>query len=936
MSLVSNIDSCKNDIAFYLPHHAVVNENKVTTKLRVVFDGSAKTNTGLSLNTLLHVGPSLQQELFLILVRFRTYQYVVSADISKMYRQIEIHPDDRKYQQILWREDCNNSLQTYQLNTVTYGTTSAPYLAIRCLKQLGLEATEMPCAQRAILEDFYVDDLLTGADTIEEMLQLRNEIDRILRNGCFHLAKWASNDKRLIPEFQMNESNDVNFDRQCESKILGLLWNTEKDILKYSNNYQVTNNKVTKRVILSNISKIYDPLGLVGPIIVTIKILLQTLWQLQIGWDESVPLNVFTIWQQFCKDLPTISTYSIPRRVVGSPRFSTFEIHGFCDASQRAYGACIYIKTVSNNSLISSHLLCSKSKVAPIKTISIPRLELCAALLLTRLMNKIIPVVNIKPNKISLYSDSTIVLAWLKIEPSKLKTFVANRVSIIQTNTDANMWNHVSTNENPADIISRGTLPSELANLDMWWHGPQFLMTLKYETPVQPNTNEISEIPDLKSTQTKCFLSNTTLMLPVFDKISSFRRLCHIIAYYENGLLRVGGRLRHSSLSFDTKHQVILPKHKLTAALIRDEHTRLLHSGQLTTLNSLRQRYWPIAGRDQIKKVLRQCIKCYKVNPIASEQIMGNLPFDRVSAARPFIHCGVDYAGPLSLKEGRGRGKRLIKGYISLFICLATKAVHLELVGDMTTDSFLGAVKRLISRRGHVTDFYSDNGTNFVGADREFQKLMRSESLKNKLNVTAQNINWHFIPPRAPHHGGLWEASIKLIKHNLKRVVGNANLTFEEMYTVLTGIEACINSRPITPISNDPHDLTALSPSHFLIGDILVAPIESDVTTLKINTLSRWQLVDQIKQHYWRRWQREYLHHLQQRTKWKCSKADIVIGDMVLIKEENLPPLQWSYGRVLDIHRGSDEKVRVVIIKTKGGVMKRPITKICVLPIDNH
>ncbi|XP_031346951.1 uncharacterized protein LOC116173565 [Photinus pyralis] len=302
--------------------------------------------------------------------------------------------------------------------------------------------------------------------------------------------------------------------------------------------------------------------------------------------------------------------------------------------------------------------------------------------------------------------------------------------------------------------------------------------------------------------------------------------------------------------------------------------------------------------------------------------------------ARPFIHCGVDYAGPLSLKEGRGRGKRLVKGYISLFICLATKAVHLELVGDLTTDSFLGAVKRFVARRGHVTDFYSDNGTNFVGADREFQRVLHSQALKNQLNTVTHNIKWHFIPPRAPHQGGLWEASIKLVKQNLKKVVGSANLTFEEMYTVLAGIEACVNSRPITPLSNDPNDLNALSPSHFLIGDLLVAPIEADVTQLRMNTLSRWQLVDQIRQHYWRRWQREYLNNLQQRTKWKSPKKDLVVGDMVLVKEENLPPLQWSYGRVVEVHSGNDKKVRVVSIKTKGGVIKRAINKVCVLPIQ--
>ncbi|XP_031348314.1 uncharacterized protein LOC116174518 [Photinus pyralis] len=526
MSLVPSNVTDKNN-AFYLPHHAVVNENKVTTKLRVVFDGSAKTNNGLSLNSILHVGPPLQQELLLILLRFRTYQFVISSDVEKMFRQIEVHKNDRKYQRIFWRSSRTQPLQTYELNTVTYGTGPAPYLAMRCIKQLGLEATSTPCARRAILEDFYVDDLLTGADDLDQAIKLRNEIDQILRGGCFKLTKWASNDPRLIPDTQANITNDIQLDKQSETKTLGLLWNCEADILKFSNNYHTSNNRVTKRVILSIISKIYDPLGLVGPVIVTVKILLQHLWQLQVGWDESVPAFIFTAWQQFCKDLPIIATYQIPRRVTESPITSKFELYGFCDASQKAYGACIYIKSISNNQLVTSHLMCSKSRIAPVKTITIPRLELCAALLLARLLNKVTQAINIVFSQISLYTDSTIVLAWLKTEPSKLKTFVANRVTKIQDSTSNAVWKHVPTKENPADIISRGALPSELAELHMWWHGPTFLLLPDSQGPSQPDVTPLKDIPDLKAIQITCLIANTIPKLDIFDNISSFKRLCN-------------------------------------------------------------------------------------------------------------------------------------------------------------------------------------------------------------------------------------------------------------------------------------------------------------------------------------------------------------------------------------------------------------------------
>jgi hypothetical protein len=268
---------------------------------------------------------------------------------------------------------------------------------------------------------------------------------------------------------------------------------------------------------------------------------------------------------------------------------------------------------------------------------------------------------------------------------------------------------------------------------------------------------------------------------------------------------------------------------------------------------------------------------------------MGDLPATRVQPSRPFINTGVDYAGPIIIKEGRGRGKRLIKSYVAVFVCFSTKAIHLELVSDCTSDSFLAAFRRFISRRGNVTTMYSDNGTNFVGANKELQTLKQlfkdsqfqqelfSESLK-------YNTNWKFIPANSPHWGGLWEAGVKSVKGHIKRVVGDTSLTFEEMYTFLTHVEACVNSRPITQLSTDPNDLIPLTPGHFLIGDRLTTVLEPDLTPIRLNRLSRWQLVQQLQQHFWRRWSSEYLHHLQQRLKWQ-DKTDkpFKVGSLVLL-----------------------------------------------------
>ncbi|XP_063920382.1 uncharacterized protein LOC135135288 [Zophobas morio] len=347
----------------------------------------------------------------------------------------------------------------------------------------------------------------------------------------------------------------------------------------------------------------------------------------------------------------------------------------------------------------------------------------------------------------------------------------------------------------------------------------------------------------------------------------------------------------------------------------------------------MRLKYWPISGRRQVRKVIGKCLKCYRTNPKPYSQIMGNLPEERIMPSRPFSKVGVDFGGPLLIKEGRGKGKRTTKSYICLFICLSTKAVHLELVGDLTSDSFLSALKRLISRRGNISFVLSDNATNFVGARKELQQLFKNENFKNKL--ANENIMWKFIPPRAPNFGGIWEAGIKSVKNHIKRVIGENHLTYEEMYTLLVRIEAVLNSRPLTPLSNDPNDLSALTPGHFLIGHPLTAPVEKDHTAISSNRLSRWQLIEACRQHFWRRWSKEYLTTMQSRAKWHHTSAKVPeVGTLVVLKDDNLPPLQWPLGRITQLHPGNDGLVRVVSVRHKGGVVKRAITKVCALPID--
>ncbi|XP_076382083.1 uncharacterized protein LOC143260481 [Megalopta genalis] len=992
------IDDNKQDRGFYLPHHAVIKQTSNTTKLRVVFDGSAKTTTGMSLNDVQRIGPTVQDDLLAITLRFRKHKYVMSADIEKMYRQIHIAPDERRFQKILWRTDDKLPIQVFQLNTVTYGTASAPFLATRSLTQLGDDhASNFPLASHVIKKDFYVDDLLTGTDTIEETNSLRQHITHILNTAGFQLRKWASNDSRILTTQDACPKNvRIQFDK--DPKTLGLLWMVQEDTLNYSVTIS-SEQRITKRTILSEISKIFDPLGLLGT-----------------SWDESLPQDLHSEWELFHHQLASLNEISIPRLAIGSKK--GLELHGFCDASERAYGACIYLRSINERGQYIVRLLCANSRVAPLKKITLPRLELCGAVLLAQLANKVKTALELALREFY-WCDSTIVLAWVKAPSDRWKTYIANRVSEIQHLT-TNAWSHINTEENPADIISRGIQPATLKSTRLWWYGPTWLSKDSNWWPKSENliVNQASE--DTLEHKNPCALAGTVNSdWDLFDRYSSYNRLIRVTAYClkfiysvkkkkgsnssirnettnnacskhltvrdldkaiivlvklaqrnafskelrllessriisrtsklrsfnpfldSNGVIRLGGRLANAQLNYDEKYPIILPaKHQLTRLIIKHEHIQLLHAGCQLVMSAIRRRYWPLSLRTTVKGILRQCVQCFRVKPRLASYTMGDLPASRIIPSRAFTTCGVDYAGPFPIKE-KSRCRVIHKAYICIFVCFATKAVHIELATDLTTQAFLNCLRRFFARRGMCAHIYSDNGTNFVGARIELISLgalLSSDNHKSQMTefCSTRNVQWHFIPPNAPHFGGLWEGAVKSAKYHLKRVVGETNLTFEELYTVLIQVESCMNSRPLCPLNDDPSDLTPLTPNHFLIGGTMTSLPDADVRHVQPNRLIRYQHLQYMLQHFWSRWQGEYLHQLQQRHKWQLDNpSKFRLGTLVVVKEDNLPPLRWRTGRIIELHPGKDGNTRVVSIKLSDTILRRPVTKICILPVDD-
>lgn len=325
-----------------------------------------------------------------------------------------------------------------------------------------------------------------------------------------------------------------------------------------------------------------------------------------------------------------------------------------------------------------------------------------------------------------------------------------------------------------------------------------------------------------------------------------------------NGVMRVGGRLHHSTLSYDERHPIILPpKAHFTKLLVDRYHRRTLHGGVQLMSSVLRRQYWIVNARNAIRHRIHRCIICFRQRAETSKQLMGSLPSARVrSTVRPFLHTGIDYCGPFDLRASKGRGLKSYKGYISVFVCLTVKAVHIECVDGLTTESFLAAFRRFVARRGLPSDIYSDNGTNFVGAANEWrrqhQQLIHEAEVKTAHTYVEEAINWHFIPPGSPHFGGIWEACVKSVKFHLRRIIGESKLTFEELHTLLCQIEACLNSRPICAINEDPDDLAALTPGHFLVNTDLLHVPEPSIIEIPSNRLSHWQQIQQMRQMFWK------------------------------------------------------------------------------------
>uniref|UniRef100_A0ABD2X9A7 Integrase catalytic domain-containing protein n=1 Tax=Trichogramma kaykai TaxID=54128 RepID=A0ABD2X9A7_9HYME len=979
---------------YYLPHRHVVKQNS-TTRIRPVFDASAKSDNGPSLNQCLETGPNLIELIPTALLRFREHEIGVTADIAKAFLQISVNPEDRNFLKFLWYDKTDTQqICVYRHQRVVFGLSSSPFLLGATiehhLNEMYAKATSPDTMNylKKLKESFYVDNCVTSVSTVTEKMKFEEVATEVMKKAGFKLRDWEFSDQTYP---------------HSSSSVLGISWHKNDDQLSLNINFDAEAGKLlSKREILAITHKIFDPLGWIAPTLLIPKLILKELWKEKLNWDAPVPKEVEKKFRAWLDQVSLLKNIKMRRWIFGSSE-DVVTYHMFVDASKDAYAAALYVRVQNPEGQVQTHLVQSKSRVGPSEETTIPRMELLAATLGVRLAHSIETAMKKPLKNIIFWTDSSTVLSWLR-RNQQWARFVWNRVAEIKKLSNMDAWRHVPGNMNPADLPSRGCTAKQLLRSE-WWKGPHWLRDSETLWPAeQLNVNEdlvaVEQVKKKKPTTTANDKSTESCVSLVnvnksmncssspwyLERFSSYNKTIRLLAWITRfttnarGGKSPGTGKQISATEFDNAEKLVMrwaqnesfadvsdprlrtlnvfkdnlglirtrtmisnrtdddsnfrypvildPQHEFTVRLIRYTHERLRHAGISTTMRTLRERVWILSSRRAVRKVINRCVNCRRHAAKTVTTPATCLPEDRVRDADVFEVTGVDYAGPLYLRDGT-------KAWICLFTCAVYRPVHLELVSSLSTENFLDALRRFISRRGRPRIIYSDQGTNFRGADNLLSMVNWD---KIQAECSTKRISWRFNPPAAPWWGGWWERLVRLVKDLLKRSLGRSSLNYEEMTTVLCECEAIINARPISYSSDDKEGLLAITPDMFLkeIDDEKVPDLDQIYASSSERRLKyRLRLRTELRE----RFRAEYLGQLLNRAKSQRSWQKISIGDIVLVANDNTKRLDWPLARVIDLVKGRDGIVRVAKVKTATGELMRPVQRLLVLeesdPIDD-
>ncbi|XP_061712809.1 uncharacterized protein LOC133521756 [Cydia pomonella] len=773
-------------------------------------------------------------------------------------------------------------------------------------------------------------------------------------------------------------------------KILGLIWNLENDTLRLKLNNEtfeseITDRGITKKGVLRVLARLYDPCGFVSPLMLPGKLLFQEICTRKLKWDEILPEDLLTSWRNIIENLKVVKNVELPRHVASGSKSecTKYELHCFTDASMDAYAAVVYLRVITGKQVSTSFLM-SKSRITPAEDksdLKIPRLELLGYLIGSRLLRYVKSHIDLNICKIYLWTDSQVVIAWIK-SSRLLPPFVLRRVNEIKQIKDilGAELRYVNSKENPADVATRPELWHH--RQDLWLHGPDFLLQDQNDWPKEqryeemclagraldtvdgpemtmkgyedqdndPNFSEMEDNPAATalhdsvqnpSDEEKCEETVTEIKKlqgkffseEVSGKVTSLSRNLGLFVD-EDGILRCKGRFANANLSYDKRYPILIPKKSpFTTQIILKTHRDNYHVGVPHTLSILREKYWIPHGRAQVQKALKRCLQCekysggpYKLPPPPA------LPSERVNYSSPFTFTGLDYLGPVLVETNTGREKR----WICLMTCLAVRAVHLELVKALTAEECLLAIRRFVAARGPPKVLISDNALQFK---------LTSEVLIHSY-CQEKHIKWKFITQLAPWQGGFYERLVALVKHCLKRTLDKHLLTDGQMHTVVKEIEAVLNTRPLTVVGSDPEGV--LRPADFLsLGQCLEINPDfgegtSQGTHTKVDLVEGWKRGQRILNEYKEMFTNQYLPSLRDRFSHShkqprvISKKSPEVGDIVQIKNDSKNRINWKVRKIVSLIRSRDGECRAAKVVVGNTEFTRSIAHLYPLESDMY
>ncbi|XP_047996390.1 uncharacterized protein LOC125234226 [Leguminivora glycinivorella] len=948
----------------------------------------------------------LLKSLLGILLRFREWEFAVTADIQEMFLQIQLRREDRHSQLFIWRGSRRDVTPwTYQLNRVCFGNISSPFLAHSVRNRNATDNKDRyPDAVYDIHNNHYMDDYVASYETERELISTATQVRLAHAEASFRLRSYASNSELLMRNIDPEErATGPSHLGEKQQTVLGMTWDPETDTLGYNTKMLRVPDDVkryerspTKRELLSAVMSVYDPLGLIAQYMISAKIIFQRVWTKGTDWDERLPAEEAEDFFRWLRALSDVSALRIPRRYATPTGAVRRELHIFSDASTEAYSAAAYWRVSNDEEETQVSLAIAKSRVCPLKVMTVPRLELTAAVVGVRLAETILREQRYPVTKVTYWTDSMVVLGWVRDDARNYRPYVSHRLAEIAEKTDRDAWRYVPTAQNPADRATRCQPAQSVRIEDEWYEGPRFLYGPETSWPSH-TSNRTDDLPERKarpSTETSLAIISAkpdpSSVLPDVRRFSSYDRLlnatANVLLFIEkmrtknkalqlqvrhlrkaehmwlqysqrrsfpeelralsqnrlidrksrlydlapelgdDGVLRMKTRLGSAPVLYTALQPIILDgREPFTRLLILRAHRRSAHIHNEAVINELRQEYWILHLRPTVKSVARNCALCTLRRATPRAQPLGDLPPERLQAyQRPFTHTAQDYMGPMFVTIGRRREKR----WVCLYTCLVTRAIHLESVHSLSTDSALLSLRRFAARRGWPRTMYSDNATCFRAAATELREAYRQWLPVLQTYATQNRMEWKFIPPGNPSAGGAWERMIRTVKIAMSYTFNERAPKPEVFETLLAEIENIVNRRPLTHVNVDPDSEESLTPAHFLLLHNANLPM---IGVYDENEKKQWKMAQALADHFWRRWTKEYFPLLAPRKSSHDGGRQLQPGDVVIVAEPNGPRSVWPRGVVETTYPGPDGRVRSADIRTRHGTLRRPSCRLAVI-----